>query len=290
VPVWQNYLVKIFSEERTVAALGIMMIGQNATKLVSAFLIVKVIERYSFSTNASAWLFVFVGVLFGVGGLFYFFTREEKEDEHIPPRHREPFLSHTITSVRQIAANRNFLIFLAGDFDYIAVIAVISFYANYATIYCGIEPAIAGGAFVGCIYVGSIFSTLVFGVRGVFSLRNKYQVSKVFSLSALIILIGFESYLGFFSASLLLGASRGIRSIAFMPAVKKLTGAEDSTSYFAVAPLVTLPFAFSLPLVYGKLLDSFPQLNGGEYHLIFAISMVLILVGFWSIRQTDFDR
>ncbi|MCP4756863.1 MAG: hypothetical protein GY866_38870, partial [Proteobacteria bacterium] len=44
VPVWPNYLVKIFSEERTVAALGIMMIGQNATKLVSAFLIVKVIE------------------------------------------------------------------------------------------------------------------------------------------------------------------------------------------------------------------------------------------------------
>ncbi|MBU3918042.1 MFS transporter, partial [bacterium] len=81
VPVWQNYLTKIFSEEKTVSALSFMMIGQNVAKLISSFFIVKLIDRYSFSINSSAGVFVGVGALFALGGLFFLLTREGKLGE-----------------------------------------------------------------------------------------------------------------------------------------------------------------------------------------------------------------
>lgn len=49
IPVWLNYLVRIFSESRTVPGLGYMMLFQNVGKIISSLFILKVVEQYAFS-------------------------------------------------------------------------------------------------------------------------------------------------------------------------------------------------------------------------------------------------
>ncbi|MGI9570057.1 MAG: hypothetical protein ACR2PH_10055, partial [Desulfobulbia bacterium] len=47
IPIWLNYLVRIFSESRSVPGLGYMMLFQNIGKVISSFFILKVVEKYS---------------------------------------------------------------------------------------------------------------------------------------------------------------------------------------------------------------------------------------------------
>ncbi|MCF8069122.1 MAG: MFS transporter [Desulfobacterales bacterium] len=288
VPVWYNYIVKIFSPEKTVPALAIMMISQNSAKLICSFLIVKTIEKYSFSINSSAFIFILVGLVFALSGLCYLFTREINSSRNSGSSERESFFYHSFKSIRMIINNRNFLFFLAGDFDFFVIISIISFYANYATIYCGINPSIAGGVFVGCIYCGAITTNILFGIFKLLSLRNKYLISKLFSILGIILMMLFSSGWSFFLASFLFGISRDIRPLAFAPTVKRLSGLEDSTSYFAVALLLRMPFAFCLPLLYGAILDRFSYLNGNEYRIIFFISILIIFAALMCVLKTNF--
>ncbi len=288
VPVWQNYLVKIFTSERSISALGVMMVVQSAGKLITSFFLVKIVEKYSFSVESSAVIFIGVGILFFVGTGFYLFTREQADIGASNKEKRDSFWVYTMLSIRQVVKDRNSLLFLAGDFDFYAIIAIISFYANYATIYCNIDPAVAGGVFIGCIYFGVIVTNVLFGVFGVFSIKKKYIMAKIFSIFAIILLLLFSRNWSFFLASFLLGTARGMRPISFSPAIKRLSGLENATRYFAVAPLITIPFAFSLPLLYGKILDNFSHLNGNEYRTVFSISLVIIFVAIVCIIKTDF--
>jgi MFS family permease len=293
LPVWQNYLAKIFTEEKLVSGLSFMMIAQNGAKLLSSFLIVKVVDTYAFSLNSSALIFGSVGFLFFLGSLFFYLTREvlhPHEVEAVSKGKKESFFRHTFNSIHQIVRNRNFLFFLGGDFEAFVVITVISFYANYATTYCGIDNAVAAGFFVGFIYLGAICTNLFLGMLGLLSLKNKYILSKFLSISAILLIISFDSYWSFFLASFLLGTSKGTRMIVVTAAVKRLSGLHDSTSYYAVGPILTLPFALILPLAFGKFLDIFSDLQADSYKIAFGIAIVLILGTLLSILNTNFEN
>ena len=173
--------------------------------------------------------------------------------------------------------------------DYFVVVTAISFYANYATSFCGIRPSVAAGMFVGFLYTGAILTNICLGSLGYLSVRNKYILSKSAAVSALIMIIIFQDYWSFFLASFLFGVCRGTRSIVFAPAVGKLSGLSDATSYFAVAPLLTLVFATGMPLVFGKFLDDFAWLEGDSYRIVFGVSVVLIVGTLFFLLKVDFD-
>lgn len=289
LPVWLNYLVDILSEEKSVSGIAYMLIAQNIAKMIGALAIVKVVDTYAFSHGSSAIVFIVVGALLSLGSLFFLITKElpDKETEHRPQK--VSFWRHTLDSFRHMFRNRNYLTFLAGDFEFYIVVTVISFYADYATSYCGIKPAVAAGLFVACIYAGAIASNFLLGTLGWLSLKQKYIFSKSASITAIIILVVFCSQWGFFTASLLLGMARGTRMVSLAPATKKLSGLADSTSYFAIAPIVTLPLAAGMPLIAGNFLNHFTLLGGDAYRIVFGVCGALILLTLFFILKTDFD-
>ena len=290
VPVWLNYAVNMFSAKRTVTGFAYMMIAQHVGRLISSVLIVKWVEKYSFSVKASSLIFISVGTLFALSAVMFLFTREVVREGKKNDRGSRSLFRYTSDSVHDILKNRNFLFFLAGDMDFFVVVTAISFYANYATSFCGIRPSVAAGMFVGFLYSGAILTNIILGSLGFLSMRNKYILSKGAAVSALIMIIVFQDYWSFFLASFLFGVCRGTRSIVFAPAVGRLSGLSDATSYFAVAPLLTLVFATGLPLGFGRFLDHFSWLEGDSYRIVFGISMVLVVVTLFFLLKVDFDR
>ena len=289
VPVWLNYIVNIFTEDRSISGLGYIMLAQNIARLISSLVIVKLVEKYAFSLDASALIFMVVGMLFALGGLLFLLTKEVPLRMEGEAEGKHSFWQYTKTSANRILHHRNFLIFLAGDMDFYVVVTVISFYANYATAYCDIAAPIAAGMFVGFIYVGAILANIILGSLDLFSIRNKYIISKAAAMAAICTLITFGYQWSFFMVSLLLGASRGTRMIVYAPSVKKLSGMTDTTSYFAVAPILTTPFAASLPLIFGRFLDSFAWLNGDAYRIIFAVAVLMIFGSLSCMLRVDFN-
>jgi MFS family permease len=288
LPVWLNYLVKILSEQRSISGLAYMMIAQNIAKLISSLLIVRLVDDYAFSYLASALTFIGVGGLFALGSFFFLWTRELHSTHGQAAAQRGSLLSHSVGSMRHVLANRNFLLFLAGDLDFYIIVTVIAFYAAYATTYGGISPAVAAGIFVACIYAGAIVNNVWLGSLGFLSLKSKCVCSKIASLAALLLLL-LPGWPGcFYLVSFLLGMARGTRMIVLAPAVKKLSGLSDSTRYFAVAPILTLPFAMGFPLFFGHFLDYFDRLGAAAYRLAFGVAMLLIAASLVCILKTDF--
>jgi len=287
-PVWLNYLVKIFNEDRTMSGLGYMLIAQNSARLISSFLIAGIVKRYAFSPDASALIFISVGGVFAVGSLFFFLTKELPQERARDDPKGSSFIRHIIDTATHILHNRNFLFFLGADLEYPVIVTIISFYAAYATTHCHINPAVASGIFMGCIYAGAILSNFFLGSMGYLSMKNKYIFSKIVSAAAALLIYYFCEYGSFYVASFFLGISRGIRMMVYAPAVKRLSGMEDSTAYFAVAPLFTLPFATGWPLLCGKFLDYFAWLQDDAYRLFFITSAALVVVTLLLILKTDF--
>jgi hypothetical protein len=289
LPVWLNYLVKIFSEEKTTAGLAYMMIAQNAAKLISSLVILKVVERYAFAPVAAAMIFLVVGVLFVLGSLFFFLTREAN-DTVSEIQDRPSFGRFVGDTRRHMFRNRNFLIFLGSDLELYIVVTVISFYAAYATDFGGVLPAVAAGVFVGLIYSGAILSNVLLGTLGWLALKHKAMASKVASMGAVLLLAVWCTPASFYLASFLLGASRGTRMIVFAPAVKKLSGLSDATPYFAVAPILTLPLAMGLPLICGHFLDRMAWMEGDAYRLMLGAAALLLAGTLYCAWRTDFDH
>ena len=289
LPVWLNYLVKIFSEERSVPGLAAMMIAQNVAKLISSLAILKVVERYAFDLGAAAIIFLTVGGLFVLGSLFFLFTREIAEAAIDPDRRRPPFRTFVKSTAQHMRANRNFLYFLGSDLELHIVVTVISFYAAYATEFGGISPAVAAGFFVGLIYAGAIAANIGLGTLGWLTLKQKTLASKLGAIAGVLLLGTWNTPSSFYLASFLLGASRGTRMIVFAPAVKKLSGLEDATPYFAVAPVLTLPIVTGLPLVCGFFLDRMAGLGADAYRIVFLVTAVLLGVTFFCAWCTDFS-
>jgi MFS family permease len=288
LPVWLNYLVKILSEEKSTTGLAYMMIAQNAAKLISSLVILKVVEQYAFAPLSSALIFLVVGVLFFLGSLFFFLTREGLEQPPLPPR-RPSFFTFIGNTRHHMFRNRNFLIFLGSDLELYIVVTVISFYAAYATEFGGVSPAVAAGIFVALIYIGAIFSNVVLGTLGWLSLKHKAMASKASSMTAVLLMALWCTPASFYVASFLLGAARGTRMIVYAPAVKKLSGLSDATPYFAVAPVLTLPLALGLPLTCGHFLDRMEWMAADAYRLMLGVAVVLLAGTLWCAWRTDFS-
>ncbi len=288
-PIWQNYLVKIFSEKKAFSGISIMMISQSMAKLVSSFLVAKIVSRYSFSTASCGVIFTAVGMFFIAGAFMFLLTKEIADENENNIRHPS-FFTHFRHSLAEVVKNRNFLYFLGSDLELFAVINIISFYANYATEYCGIEPAVAAGLFVASNYTGAIMINILLGWIGLFKLKNKYIFSRIISFSAIIILVLWQSLWAFLLVSFLLGCSRSIRMLAYPPAVKKLSGLADATNYFSVAPILTLPLSAGISLMNGRFLDHFAVWGAFSYKLMFMGMALLVVISLFFIIKTDFSN
>lgn len=292
LPVWLNFLVKIFSEKKNVSGFGIMMSAQGVAKLLSSFVILKVVEKYGFATSSAAYIFLIAGLLFLIGSFAFLFTKEISEDKKVL-KNSESFSKHTKNTILEILKNKNFLKYLIGDLDNYVNITTISFYAVYATEFFNIQASTAAGLFLSFYVTGSIAANLLHGPFDFIefmSLRKKYLSTKIFTISGLLILIFSPNLTGFFIASFLFGLVRGTRSIIFSPAVKMFANKEDATGYFAIAPLLTLVFGSGLPVFYGIMLDMLSGMQADAYKLMFGISILLTLIIFYFGVITDFNK
>ncbi len=289
LPTWQNYLVNIYSEEKIISGHSVMWIFQSIGKFLSGFVILKIITKYSFSAEGASIIFSLVGLLFIAGSLMFLITKE------FPPQLLTETSSEDTTSKRRkftedlhkALHNRNFLFFLASDLEQFALMSIFSFYANYATEYCGIKPYIAAGIFVILSYSGTITINILFGWMGLLSLKNKYLAAKFMSLSAALLLFFFTSLWAFLAASFLIGISRGTRSLIYVPSVNKISGVKDSTNFFGIAPILVMPLSTGLPLLTGAFLDHFAYLGPQSYRIVFLSMSVLIAVGIFFLSKAS---
>ncbi len=271
-PAWNNYLVKIFSEQRAIPAMAAMMTAQSAAKLVGSLFLVRLVERYSFSARGSSLVFCLVGLLFLIGSFPFLFTVEQADRQASSASRGAP------RSLRSVLGNRRFLLFLGTELEYFALSGVIYFYANYATEYRGVSPALAAGLFVACNYLGAVLANVLLGWVNLCSLRNKYLLTKALALFGILLLVLLSAPWVFYLSSLLFGASRGTRMMLLAPAVKRLTGAVDATLYFAILPILALPLSTALPLANGAFLDRFAYLGALSYRIVF-LAMALFSLG-----------
>lgn len=101
LPIWQNYIVKIFSDRRTVPALGIMMVAQSVARLAGGLYLARIVERYSFSAEGAGLVFTLVRALFLLGSFPFLLTVEDPSGA--PPSRAIPRHWH---SVRAVLSNR----------------------------------------------------------------------------------------------------------------------------------------------------------------------------------------
>jgi MFS family permease len=272
IPAWQNYLVKIFPEQRAIPAMAATMIAQSAGRLAGSLYLVRIVERYSFSAQGASLVFGLVGLLFVIGSFPFLFTVEEAG-----PPVPSPYKA-ALSSLAAVLRNRSFLLLLGTDLEYFALTGVISFYANYATEFCGISAALASGLFVAFIYLGSVLANALLGWANLFSVRDKYLFTKSLALFGTLLLALYSAPWVFYLGSLLIGVSRGTRLMVFAPAVKRLSGVPDATLYFAVAPILVLPLSTALPLADGAFLDRFAHLGSWSYRIVF-LAMAALSIG-----------
>jgi Na+/melibiose symporter-like transporter len=263
------------------------MLFQNVGKIISSFFILKVVEKYAFSTESAAWVFICTGLVFGLGAISFLLTKEELDPDDPEPDDIS-LVQHIREAFRDILSNRRFLLYLAADVDFYVILTVFSFYANYATGFYGVAPAVAAGFFVACIYGGSITVNIFLGTMNLLSLKHKFILSKFVTLALLCLLVFFPSGPVFFLISFMLGFVRAIRNVVYPPSVKRFASRTDATPYFSMAPVLTLPFAAGYPLLFGKMLDHLTWLQQDSYRLLFGVSALIILVTLYLSFKLDY--
>lgn len=288
IPIWFNYLTRIFSESKTVPGLGYMMLAQNLGKIVSSYFILKVVDTYAFSLASSAWVFITTGLLFILGSLCFLLT-VEVADAVVPPPDKTSFFQHTRQTFQQILANRRFLVYLAADLDFYVIITVMSFYANYATTFFAVPTAVAAGVFVASIYAGSITVNILLGTMNLLGIKQKLYLSKGITFLLLVLLTFFPGSFTFFIISFLLGVGRAIRNMVYPPSVRIFANKDDNTAYFALAPILTLPIGSGFPLLFGTMLDSFSFMGADAYRLLFGFSALFILATCYFTYKIDYE-
>lgn len=289
LPVWLHFLVKIFSEKKSVQGLSIMYLTQNIAKVIAGFFIIKIVEAFSLSIYTSSLIFLISGCSFLLGSLCFLFTKELPSPQ--PPVFlNTSFFLHTKETLIEMLQNKNLIKYLIGDLDNYVILTVLSFYANYATQYFGIKTSTAAGLFVALIYAGSILANLMLGTFNLLTLKNKCLSTKLISLVTLIILIFFPGFSGFLAASCLMGFCRGARGLVYSPSVKNFCKREDTTGYFAAIPLLTIIFGSGFPVLSGKILDLFSYMGSFSYQIMFAICFCIVIITLVFGLLTDFDN
>ena len=288
MPVWQNYLVKLYNSEQVLPAFAAMMIFQSAGRLISSFLIAGYFTGREITAGSSASLFILCGSLFFIGSFGFFLTSEPEtvnDDNHT----ESGFFFFLKESFGNIIRNRSLVFFLFSDIDMYAVIAVISFYAAYAVKFHGISAAAAAGIFVGLNYAGQILANFLFGTLKLLSMKGKCYTGRICSIGGIIFIIAGSGLPAFLAASVLLGISRASRNLIYAPAVKMLSGKKDATNYFAAAPILMLPLSTGIPVISGRLLDSLPVSGPVAFKIVFAMLGLLSVLSFFFIRRVGFS-
>jgi MFS family permease len=287
IPVWQNFLVMLFSDRKTFPALSIMMTTQIGTRLIGSLIILKMVDRHDLSLHSASIVFILVGTVFLLGSLFFLVVKE------IPLEKSKRRNAHTfqtlILAAKEILHNRNYIFFWLSSPEVSATITAISFYANYATEFYHITTAVAAGLFMAVIYGGATFTNIVFGWFDLFSIKTKFMISKASSAVALVMLLFARSLPEFLVASFLLGIARGVNQLAYSPAIKRLSGLADATDYFSLSQIIFLPFSFGIPFASGMLIDHFSSYGADSYRIIFAGLLGLVLIGIFFLWKTDFS-
>jgi MFS family permease len=287
-PTWHNYLVTIFSEKKAIPALAVMMVVQSAAKFISSFFIIGMVDRYAFSARGAGIIFTLVGICFCSGSFMFLITREPPRTQ--PREERTSRLARFLSAMRGVLRNKRFLFYLASDQEIVAVVGIISFYANYATEYCGVPPPLAAGLFVGLNYLGGLAANVAFGWIGLASLKSKCLISKGLSLTAVALLLVSGGTAGFLAVSFLVGMARSIRMLTYPPLIKRFSGLSDATPYFATAPILTLPLSVGIPLANGAFLDRFARLGALSYKMMFMGMGILIILTLTFLIPLDFTR
>ena len=286
-PLWHNYLTKIFSPLRVVKGLSVMWITQNVARIISSFIIAKVVETMDITVESSSLLFLLVGATFFAGAFLFLITvEEEKKNE---TKKREPsFFRHLAVSSRRVLKNGQFINFLVSDIETYAVLGTIAFYAIYATEHCGVSSAAAAGIFIAFFYTGGFTANILFGTLGLLHFKLKFGAGKLCSMAALLLLIFFQPFWVFLLVSFLLGFTRANRSLLYPVAVKRLAFGKDATDYFALAYIIMLPLSVGLPLFNGWLLDSLKTYGSLSFRIMFAIMALMTGVSIVFLKKTQF--
>ncbi|MBN1499050.1 MAG: hypothetical protein JW982_02760 [Spirochaetes bacterium] len=288
LPVWQNFIVRVFNEEDAIRGLAVMGITQNVTKILSAFIILKAVSVFDISRTSVSFIFTAVGLILISGSLFFLLSAEfaEADNEDAGLNGLKWFLQSFKTCIK----NRNFLMFLGNDTGFLAGTVVISFYGNYASELCGIENSVVAGLFAASGFSAGIISQLIFGYFDFLKLKQKYYAEKFFTFTGILILIMFSGKGAFLAASFMIGAGRSIRTLAFPHAMKKISGKNDATGYFGIAPILTLPLTAGLPVAAGNFLDMTEHTGSLSYRILFSSMAFIVLLSLFFISKTNFSN
>lgn len=286
-PIWNNFTVRIFSRNRVLQGLSVMLIVQNLSRLAGSIIISRIVSLYSFDSKSSGIIFLFVGIVFFIGALAYLFTRETGPSQN---RQRHGIQS-LLKSFRHIVGNRDFMLFLISEIGFFAGISVISFYAIYAVEFSDISLAVASGGFMVFYCLGSLVTNIVFGYLKVFSLKGKYLTARILTLMGILFLVFFNRHTSLFLLScFLFGMGNTIRALTYSLTIKVVSQIEDPSDYYAAAPVLTLPFSVILPLLVGKYLDITVSLGAMSYKLFFLVMGVLVALSIIPLIKAEFGK
>lgn len=286
LPLWQNFLVRIFSKKNTLRGLSVMFIFQTVARVLSAFAIAGIIEKYALNIKSSAAVFICAGAVLFAGSFFFLMVNEKREDIHQAQRHS---LVTLIKAMKDVLKHREFVFFALSTLESTTCITVMSFFAKFAVQHRGVSESYAAGLFTAALFSGAITANIVFGWMNVCAIKVKFIISKLFASGGiLMIIIARDPHL-FIAASFFLGVSRGVTMVGYSPAVKELSGKEDSTDYFSATPLIMLPFAFFIPYLAGLFIDrSGNSLFSNQ--AMFAAMLVITLIIIAMLMPVSFKK
>jgi MFS family permease len=276
VPVWQNFIVKIFTPQNRVRGISIMMFAQNSAKLLSGSVLTLALGVVGLKLDAAGLIFFLSGMAFLVGSFIFSFAKENRDDiDHAVSENPVKYLRHYIA---HILKNRNMVLYLLQDIEFSAAVVAITFYARYAVDYCGIPVSAAGGIFIIMIFLGAVFSSFLLGFIKKLTMKFRYWIIKICSIAGIALLILLKSEIAFLAASFLLGFSRSGRLQLYGPVVKGFSGLQDASPYYAIAPILMLPISAWFPIAMGFLLDKLSVLKAVSFQLGFVCLIVIVLL------------
>ena len=290
VPLWREYVTRIFPPQRVFAGLSVMFALQTVARILSGLLAAALVERFVFAPAMVGAVFIGTGVLLAVAALMLALTRELAPAAPGNAGAGARFVEVVATALR----NRSFLLYMANDIEFYASSAVTAFYAVYATEHVGIAAA-AATAFVVATHSGSTAAYLFLGRSRLLSLRQRLILGKCLSVAGVLLVLAVPAFAApapwaFFAASALIGIGRATRQLAFLPVVKLLSRRSDATAYYALAQLVTMPFSVGLPLLAGQVLQLLAALGGDAYRLVFGALAALMALSMFVLLRVDLSE
>ncbi len=288
IPVWQNFVVKIFVPRDSVRGISMMMFAQNSAKLLSGVVLTFAIGAAGMGLGSAGMVFLLAGVLFLIGSFGYVFARENR-DEIDQTAYESPvgYFSHYF---KHVLKNRGMVLYLLQDIEFYAVVVSVTFYARYAIDWRSVPAPVAGGAFIIFLFIGAVSANLLLGFAKRLRIKVRYALIKASTILAILPLVFLRSTILFFAVSFLLGFSRSGRNQLYAPVVKGLSGLEDASPYFAISPFLMLPVSAGLPVAVGSLLDYFSAWKASAYQATFAGLLLLVMLTLMPFLKLQFPE